>query len=174
MINDAPIAEDVHRILRALTRIESKTRVQAKIVPQRSAVDFQHLVIHNLTSQRFAGGYAPYSDIYQEWKLRQKLGMQFWKLYGDLVQNIKVFKVGGNDWMAGVVPGVMATVSSSMFGKAKGVRKVLISQYALWMEFGRRGQPARPLFRPTKTEYRRKGFITQGERALRRIGRGWT
>ena len=97
--------------------------------------------------------------------------MQFWKLYGDLVENIKVFKAGDN-WMAGVVPGVRASVSSSMFGKK--TRKVLLSQYALWMEYGRSGQPARPLFTPTKTEYRRRGFIIQGQKALRRIKRGWT
>jgi hypothetical protein len=173
MINVAPVAGDVARILRALTKVSAKTHRQAKIMPYRSAVDFQFLVIHNLTSQRFAGGYTPYSEIYQEWKLRQKLGMQFWKLYGDLVQNIKVFKVG-TDWMAGVTPGVRATVSSSLFGKAKEARKVLISQYALWMEFGRRGQPARPLFRPTKTEYRRGGFIIQGQKSLRRIMMGWS
>ncbi len=173
MIYVAPVADDVARILKALSRIEIQVRLQAKVVPYRSAVDYQHLVIHNLTSQRFAGGYAPYSDIYRDWKLRQELGMQFWKLYGDLVENIKVFKAGDN-WMAGVTPGVMATISSSMFGKAKGVRRVLISQYALWMEYGRRGQPARPLFRPTKTEYRRRGFVIQGQKSLRAIKRGWT
>lgn len=180
MIYVAPVADDVARILRALSRLEVQVRLQAKVMPYRSAVDYQHLVISNLTSQRFAGGYAPYSDqplghhgSYAEWKLKQGLGTQYWKLYGDLVQNIKVFKAGDN-WMAGVTPGVMASVSSSLFGKARGVRKVLISQYALWMEYGRRGQPARPLFTPTKVEYRRRGFVIQGQKALRALKRGWT
>lgn len=173
MIYVAPIAEDVSRILNALNKITVIVHRQAKSVPYRSAVDFQFLVIRNLNSQRFAGGYAPYSEMYRDWKLRQKVGMQYWKLYKDLVENIKVFK-SGDGWMSGVSPGVRATISSSMFGAAKGTRKVLISQYALWMEYGRRGQPARPLFGPTKTEYRRGGFIVQGQKALRKIKTGWS
>lgn len=172
MIYIAPVAEDISRILFAIAKVESMVELQKTDMPYYCSVEFKNLVISNLHTQKFAGSYAPYSEIYQDWKLRQNLGMQYWKLYMDLVENIKVFKVR-RGWMAGITPGKRATVSSSMFGKAKGTRKVLISEYARWMEFGRRGQPARPLFQPTMEEYRRDGFIKQGQKSLRRIKGGW-
>lgn len=173
MIYIYPNIDNALKIVFATHKLEAKTELEATDLPYRCAVDFQHLVINNLNSQKHMGGYAPYGEIYKDWKLRQKVGMQFWKLYSDLVQNIQAFRVE-DGWMSGVVPGRYASKSSSMFGEAKGTRKVLIAQYAGWMEFGRSGQPARPLFTPTKEEYRVTGFRKRGRESLNRIKWSWS
>jgi len=176
MMYVTPIAKDVSRILLAVTKVKLAVELQKSQLPYYSAVDFQHLVIANLNSQKYASGYASYSEMYKEWKLEQQVGMKFWALYNDLVQNIKAFRVplgaGQSGWIAGVVPGVTASISSQMWGTVK--KKVLIAQYARWMEFGRKGQPARPLFGPTKNEYRRGGFPKRGQQSLNKIKWSWS
>ena len=176
MISVIPIPKDVSRILFALAKVEAAVELQKTDMPYYSAVDFQHLVISNLGSQKYAVGYAPYSEMYKDWKLKQQVDMKYWKLYGDLVQNIKAFRIslggGQSGWMAGVVPGVTASISSQMWGTVK--KKVLLSLTARRMEFGRKGQPARPLFGPTRVEYRGSGFIKRGQKALNKIKWSWS
>jgi len=176
MIYVTPIAGDISKILFAVAKVEAAVALQKADICYYSAVDFQHLVIANLNSQKYANVYAPYSEMYKDWKLKQKVGMQYWKLYGDLVQNIKAFKVpigaGQSGWIAGVVPGIIASRSSQMWGTVK--KRILISQYARWMEFGREGQEPRPLFGPTKEEYRRDGFVKRGEKSLNKIKWSWS
>ena len=165
MIYVAPISEDVSRILFAIAKVESRVELEKNDLPFRSAVDFQHLVIANLNSQKYAGGYAPYSDMYKKWKQEQGVGMKYWELYGDLVESIKVFKLG-KGWMSGVIPGKVASRSSQMYGKKK--KRVLISYYARLME------STRPLFTPTKDEYRKDGFPKRGRESLNKIKWSWS
>jgi hypothetical protein len=182
MIHIYPNLDDLKRILFALTKVQATAQIESVDITYRSAVDYQHLVIFNLNSQKFAGGYAPYSKKYGAWKDKLNVGMDFWKLYGDLVQNIKLFRVPGAfgrvQWIAGVDPSAIASTSSQMFGDKQ--KKEKVSKYARWMEYGRPGrgeggrQPPRPLFGPTMIEYKKDGFIKQGERSLKRIEQSWS
>jgi len=176
MIYVSPVANDLSKILFAVAKVESAVELQKTDICYYAAVDFQHLVIANLTNQKYASSYAPYSEIYKDWKLKQKVEMKYWKLYGDLVQNIKAFKVpiggGKSGWIAGVVPGVKASKSSQMWGTAK--RRILISTYARLNEFGRKDQPPKPLFVPTKNEYSEDGFPKRGQKSLDKIKWSWS
>lgn len=181
MIYVQPDIEDLKKILFALSKIQSTADIEVVDITYRSAVDFQHLVIFNITSQKFAGGWT-YSEKYKGWKAKQDVGMDFWKLYGDLVSNIKLFRVPGPfgrvQWVTGVDPSAIAGKSSQMYGKRQKREKV--ATYARWLEYGRPGrgeggmQPPRPVFSPTMLEYRREGFLKQGERSLKRIGDSWS
>lgn len=78
--------------------------------------------------------------------------------------------------MGGIPSGVKPTEGTSWLAprgpKNPGKRKA-ITQYGRWGEFGRQGQPERPIFRPTMDLYFASGFKTVGKKALRDIGRLW-
>jgi len=181
MIYIYPNMDDLKRILFALAKVQSAAQIEVVDITYRSAVDYQHLVIFNISTQKFAGGWS-YSEKYGKWKREQNVGMDFWKLFGDLIYNIKLFRIPGPfgrvQWMAGVDPTAIASRSSQMFGKKQ--KQERISKYARWLEYGRPGkgeggrQPPRPVFGPTMFEYRQDGFLKQGERSLNRIGQSWS
>lgn len=76
-------------------------------------------------------------------------------------------------WFGGVPAGVVDSGNVSWFGKGDRGRPIPIAQYANWMEYGRRGQPARPLFGPTLIEYADGKAKVMGGNSLNQIGKGW-
>ena len=76
-------------------------------------------------------------------------------------------------WFGGIAAGVYDTGNVSWLGQGNKGRKVQIAQYGHWMEYGRRGQPARPLFTPTLTEYASGQASATASNSLRQIGGGW-
>ena len=74
------------------------------------------------------------------------------------------------------MPGVMDSGKKSWFGKAdKGPRKE-IAWYGRMGEYGRTGQPARPLFEPTLDEYliEADGIGKRAKESMRKIGNNWS
>jgi len=150
------VVEDLRRIFGAITKVNNTVLREANALPFRCANEFRFLIISNILSQTHMGGYSAYSERYKEWKEKTVGHTDFWKLFGTLMKNITVFRIPKRGysyaWMGGITPGVSSTGGESMF-KSGGGRPVLISAYGKWMEFGRKGQPARPLFGPTTKEY---------------------
>jgi len=170
------IAADLQRLYGAVKRVNDITTIEAKNNPYRNALAFKNLLLLNINSQKHMAGYASYNKKYGEWK-RDTVGhTDFWKLYGNLIRSLTVFPVGigfgrTNKWMSGIPPGVMDKGGTSMYG-GKG-RPVLISVYGKWMEFGRKGQPARPIFGPTTEEYASSRWIRIGKNSISLIRMSW-
>ena len=76
-------------------------------------------------------------------------------------------------WMGGVPSGEMDSGNVSWFGRGDRGRRLPIALYARWMEFGRRGQPERPLFQPTLVEYRTGKAIEQFGKSMAKIRGAW-
>lgn len=162
--------KDLKRIDSALMKIARIAHEQKKFgMTQACADEYRLLVINNLLTQKFATGYRPYSPKYAKWKTQtMMLGSQFWRLYGDLVNNIEVFKVG-DTFMGGIKAGVMDSGGKSWFStpaRRLGKPKEIV-MYAKKLE------KDRPLFEPTRQEYKNSGYPARGILALRKIGAGW-
>lgn len=160
----------------ALREIETAALEQSNL-PRRMAIDYADLLRTNITSGKFDSSYAPYNMRYFDWKyfvFGSDYG--FWRLRGELFRAISVFrhrdgKVKG--WMGGIPSGEMDSGNVSWLGKGDRGRRLPIALYARWMEFGRRGQPERPLFQPTLVEYRAGGAVDQLFRTAARLRRAW-
>lgn len=117
------------------------------------SIEYVDDIRKNIFSGRFSSTYSPYNARYEYWKYNVfKSFGSFWYLRGELVSSLKSFKVP-KGWMGGIPAGVMDSGNVSWLGKGDRGRPVPIAEYARWMEYGRKGQPARPLFRPTLIEY---------------------
>lgn len=165
----------------SVKRISSILKLEKKDLPYRNAVDFSHLLVSNINSQKYSAGYAPLNTRYKDWKSKYgRSGKEFWSLFNRLIQRISAFKVTGG-WMGGIEAG-MKVGGTSWFGKGLGRSRkgggglghvVDVAQYARWLEFGRRGQPKRPLFQPTTVEYWKEGFEKRGKESLYKIRGAW-
>ena len=139
-------------VARLYSNNASFSRKQAEVLRQR--------LVGNITSQRYAPSYEAYrGEKYVEWKSKYGRGTgksDFWILYGDLIKAIQLRMIkwrGKSHLFVGIPPGVFDSGGKSWFGKGdKGEAKEII-KYAIWMEKGRAGQPARPLFEPTQDEF---------------------
>lgn len=128
------------------------------------ALDLKGLLIKNLLGQKFGG--SDYNDRYAEWKEEVGMGSEpFWRLYGDLVNNIDSFKISDSAMtghFAGIRSGVKDRGGKSWYGtpqRPQGPPKE-IAMYA------RKAEEKRPLFRPTHEEYATSGFSIRGQEAL--------
>ncbi len=121
-----------------------------------------------------------YSKNYKKWKQEHYPSQGFWKLGGDLLNNLHAFPAsrtmqGGQDWAAGVPNGVMDTGGKS-FGLPGHARE--IAWYGHKMEYGSKagGQthPKRSIFAPRTRDYakswRRRDRAVE---ALRYVSQGW-
>ena len=171
---------DVKRILRALTKVESSVKIYVDQLPYTGAVKFAHTLRQNIESQKFASTYAPYSERYRKWKGVAKGKTDFWVLYGDLLRNIVVMQSSGlhhfrKGWFAGIPPGIMDRGGKSWLhpkGSGNPGKSKEIAKYFYWGEYGRRGQPARPVITPTAKEFI-KEWRTMCRTALRNVQRVW-
>lgn len=175
-------AKQYSRWLRAVDNIMEAAKFQKWDMPWTMATDYKELLFKNIVDGKFAHTYAPYSNIYLSWKT-QKLGgafrlqgtghKMFWRLYGDLLRNLSVFRTKGGV-MGGVKAGVRDSGFKSIFSKKRRTKP--IAMYARVMEFGlasHRGK-ARPVFGPTASEYAQNGWSKRGREALRKIGDKWS
>jgi len=110
----------------------------SKNLPFEQAAQFRNLVIRNIEMQKYAGGYKPYHEEYAKNKLRKVGHLRFWILTGDMLGSILMVKTD-RGWVV-------------RFGGS------LHSMKAHILEFGGvyagRLHPARPVFGPTRTEFR--------------------
>jgi hypothetical protein len=137
------------------------------------AFEFIDLIRDNIQTGKYDASYPAYNERYAHWKYNI-YGSQggFWFLRGDLYRSLSVFKEESG-WMAGVPAGVMDYGMKSWFGANVARRQLPIALYARWMEFGRAGQPERPLFQPTTVEYWRGGMRNKAAESLGFIKGEW-
>lgn len=156
----------------SVNKIGSILKLEKNDLPYRNAVEFSHLIVANISTQKYAAGHAPLNTKYKEWKAKYgRSGREFWALFNKLIQRISAFKVTGG-WMGGIEAG-MKVGGTSWFGKGDKGHIIDIAQYARWLEFGRRNQPERPLFQPTTVEYWKEGFVKMGAESLQKIRGAW-
>ena len=160
------------RYLNALNKTVSIVKMEKNDLPHRNAIRFSHLIVANISTQKYAAGYAPLNPRYREWKSQYgRSGKEFWALFNKLIGRVAAFKVAGG-WMGGIEAGEM-TGGTSWYGRGDYGHSVDIGEYARFLEFGRSRQPARPLFQPTTVEYWRDGFVKEGIQSLRKVKGGW-
>lgn len=156
----------------ALNRLRRKVIIQENEVPMRSSVDYVNRVRMNITTQKYSGYYAPYNPRYSTWKNEHFPGSRgYWHLRGFLQMALRPFKVKGG-WMGGVRSEIMVP-GSSWFGEGYSGPGISIAQYGRWMEYGRRGQPPRPLFGFTLEEFKMHGWPKVISRATRIMKGAW-
>lgn len=174
---------DVARWYRALANVERQVRKELDDNPKRCSVEYVTLVIQNIITQRFAGGYAPYTEAYEEWKSKFGKKSGFWQLFGDLVRRLTHFRVtdrrkGVKAWMGGIPANIIDAGGKSMWGEGDYGPPKPIAMYGFVMEwggeYGRGGtHPGRPVFMPTAKQYARRHWGKQGGTSLRNIGSRW-
>jgi len=170
------VASDLERLYGAIQRVGKTVTIQSRDNPYRNAVAFRNLLLYNINTQKHMGGWM-YNERYKKWKQETVGHTDFWQLFGHLIKNLTVFPVGKgfgrmNAWMSGITPGVSDKGNTSWLEGNKG-RPMLISVYGRWLEFGRRGQPARPIFGPTTEEYAQKRWLRIGRYSILSIRKAW-
>jgi len=176
MIDIRFVQADFSRIMFALEKVKSMAMLQQVDMQYSCAIEFHHLLIHNLNHGKFAAGYAPYHPRYRAWK---HTAGSFWKLEGDLIRNIVKRKMGRPKGWAVGVNDVKDSGGKSWFGKDDKGRPKSIGMYAIVNEFGgdygRGGKhPGRPLFRPTRAEFELAGWPKEGVKSLKKLGHSWS
>ena len=167
------IGRDFIRWIRASQRVRTIAGNQLNDLPYRQALDYIDLIRKNISSDKYGATYADYNPRYASWKyniFRSTGG--FWELRGELLAALKAIKFG-RGWLGGIPAGVMDSGNVSWLGIGDKGRSIPIALYGQWMEYGRRGQPARPLFGPTLDEYSGAGAVKRGIESLKRIRSGW-
>jgi hypothetical protein len=169
--------KDLKNYKAALNRLESKTRRLESQHPFSCAGDYQVLVKKNLLSQKYFAGYPRYNPRYAKWKaVTMRMGSAFWYLFGDLFRAITVFKVGRKDWFSGVPSYVYDRGGKSWFTPgpdSPGFASDRVGKPKKIAMYGHIGEKRRPLFEPTADEYAKKGFVKQGSRSLKLMGKQW-
>jgi hypothetical protein len=161
---------DKSRYLRALKRTSKKVLSEKEEHPKRCAIEFQFIVLKNITSKKFSHAKSK-SERYEKYKRNRVGHLDSWMLDGDLINAITYFR-DGDGWMGGIPAGVKDSGDKSWLGPGRG-RSLPIAEYANWLEFGRTGQPKRPVFVPTTKEYKAKGFVKQIEFTAKGIQKQW-
>jgi len=134
------------------------------------------LLITNIMDEKYSGSYEPLNERYEDWKAKHGGETGFWKLWGDLVRAISI-RSTPKGFTVGIEKGVMPTRSSST-GKVQKLTPVW--EYAYYGEFGRgpggwstKGQPARPVFKPSAEEFRLSFLDKRRRDAFDKIKRAW-
>ena len=173
------------QIIRALGRVESKIHYETKHnLPKRGAIRARDMLFENIHNQKFSGGsygyksYDEYNKTYSEWKSEMGMGFKgFWRLFDDLVSSLEVFNYR-KGVMAGIRSGILDSGGKSMFTAGGGQRKE-IAWIARLMEWGWTNPVThahvgeRPLFRPTRVEFKRKELGKLGDLGIKKIRKEW-
>ena len=158
----------LNRWLSALAKVETSAKLWVEDrIQNKMAIDYYQLVVKNIVSQKFR--WTVYSTDYRDWKAKSNYpGKGFWQLTKDLMGSLTTWK-DGEGYRAGIPSGAMGGASWSPKSPKRS-----ISMYGWYGEYGRKKQPARPLFEPTMDEYAADGHPKRGEEALVGIGRHWS
>jgi len=173
MIQVRFVSYQYNRWMRSVEKIKAVAYSEELNLPRRMSIDYTDLIRKNLLTGKYSSTYARYNERYAHWKYQIfKSAGGFWELRGYLLNSIKSFK-SGKGWFGGIPAGVMDVGNVSWFGKGDRGRPMPIALYAYWMEYGRRGQPSRPLFRPTLIEYSEGKALARIDESKTKIGEGW-
>ncbi|RLA02600.1 MAG: hypothetical protein DRQ42_00220 [Gammaproteobacteria bacterium] len=172
---------DLRKVRMAISRTVKEIFRQQNNLPRSCAIEARNLLIGNINKQSFL--YQSYSKAYRKWKIKMGYPLIYWRLRGDLANNIRFFRKsaaltsmdpsgrkGGVSWMAGVPGGIYDSGGKNWSGSGAPTQ---IALYARVNEYGNSKVPARPLFRPTALQYKKAYLPKQGMRSLLRIRGKW-
>lgn len=181
MIKISFVQMDLRRILGATLKEERIVEAEVNSMQFRCATDFLSLLRRNIMTQKFAGTYARLNPKYRAWKEQYgRSGLNFWSLFGDLVKSLERRREGTrtkktSKFFVGIPRGARDKGGKSWFGKGDKGPPKSINFYATMGEYGRRGQPARPLFGPTQDEYVNSGrWAKRGVESLGKLFVAWS
>ena len=178
MIQVRFVSYQYNRWKRAVEKLRAIALSEKDNLPRRMSIDYIDEIRSNIYSGKFNGTYRSYNPRYADWKygVYGSIG-SFWFLAGDLVTSMvakqRMSTVYTSKWFGGIPANARDTGGKSWLGKGDKGRIMSIAQYGNWMEYGRAGQPARPLFRPTLIEYSSGKALTRLGEARRRLIGGW-
>ena len=165
------------RWMRAADRLKATAFAERDDLPRRMSIDYIDTIRKYIYTNRFGATYSRYNRRYRQWKyMIFKSSGGFWHLKGDLVTALqskwRKSTTYTSTWFGGIPSNAYDSGGKSWLGTGNRGRKMSIAQYANWMEYGRAGQPSRPLFRPTLIEYASgKGTKRLSESRQRLLGR---
>ncbi len=139
-------------------------------------------ILANAYASKWSGRARRYSPRYDWWKhVTAGSSGNFWNLYGDLIARLQVFRVDGNNYMAGVPDGLFDSGGKSWFDE--GSRKIgkpkPIAMYGNVLEFGLKGggkagnHPARPTFEPALVNFAYNESPQIGDEMLLKVSGVW-
>ena len=159
---------DLNRIIRAVQAVDSTVNIQAKKLPYRMAIECADLLRRNIQTGAIAVP-GRYSQKYIEYKKLMVGHLRPWILFGDVLQNISVFR-NEDGFMAGIPAGRMDSGEKGWFGTGA---PSYIAAYARANEYGEGNTPERPVFRPTFEQYKGTRLQSHINEAMREIKRHW-
>lgn len=163
---------DYSKWLRATVNLAIQGTIEKNKLPQRHAINYVNAVRSNISTGKFDAAYAPYNERYYHWKYFVfKSHGGFWFLKGNLYSSLSAFR-HEDGWMGGIPAGIQVE-GSSWFGQGFEGKPRYVAQYGRWMEYGRPGQPARPLFRPTFGEYKEGQALQEMNQSMIRLRNKW-
>ena len=132
-------------------KVRAAINTERFVLPHEQAIEFRNLLLQNIQTQKFAGTYDAYkTEKYIDYKMNRVGHLKFWILDEHLINAIEVTQISNDH----------SRVDAAEGNEGK---KAYVHEYGGTYR-GRR-YPARPVFTPTRREFRR----TQGKRVLKRI-----
>jgi len=162
------VKSDLARINAALTRLDQAAISAKENLPIRNAMDYVDLLTKNITSQKYMLASGQYNKRYKSWKQQQNVGMKYWLLGRDLINSLSVFGHEGG-WIGGVPEDVYESQTKSWLRPMGSVigKKKKIAMYG-WANEG-----LRPVFKPTKEEYRQNGMVDRAKDVINVFAMNW-
>ena len=148
---------ELQKIYKNIYKIKRVVKGLINTLPKDASRQYSELVKNAIINGK--GSHAKYRPSYKAWKDSKGFGSKFWKLKGDLERATGSYKLKETKDTCEYLGGVKAGIKDSG-GKnwnQKGPSKD-IAWYGRMMEFGRRGQKARPLFGPMARKYYRTSY----------------
>jgi hypothetical protein len=159
--------------MRAIDKLKRLALADKDNLPRQMSIEYIDMIRKNIYAGTYSSTYSPYNERYRKWKylvFNSRGG--FWNLRTELITSLTSKKIRGG-WFGGVPAGVHDSGNVSWLGKGNRGRRMLIAQYAIWMEYGRSGQPSRPLFGPTLIDYAAKKAPIKLEGSRKRLMGAW-
>jgi hypothetical protein len=150
---------ELQKIYKNLSKVDRVVKGLARTLPRDASRQYSELVRNAIINGRGIRAYAKYSPHYKAWKDAKGFGGKFWKLQGDLERATGSYKIKDTGTVCEYLGGIKAGIkdSGNKNWGLKGPTKD-IAWYGRIMEFGRKGQPARPLFGPMALKYYRTSY----------------
>ena len=150
---------ELQKIYKNISKVKRVIKGLSRTLPKDASREYSQLVKNAIINGHGIKPYAKYSPHYKAWKEKNKLGSKFWKLRGDLEKACGSYRIKETKNSTTYLGGVPAGIKDSG-GKNWGLKgpATEIAKYGRWLEFGRRGQKARPIFGPMARKYYRTGY----------------
>jgi hypothetical protein len=167
---------DLKKFLAAVDRFEKTAHEEVKKIPLLHAQDYYGKIITNITANRYASIFPAYNPDYLKWKKKVSPSNSYWKLFGDLQANIVMQRKRKQAFSVGIKEGARTTsrLLPRMYGKNSSYSKrKSIEMIGRVLENGYGNIPARPLWKLTRDDYWKTGYIKRVKDSKTQLERSW-